>query len=424
MPLALATAPILSEAKVQSGPLRLSGVKPENRWKYVSKFGFAVGTGKYKTRLQLASPKKISQDVDLKFEVYLDEHWDDVEAKKVVCERGSLAKSQRRIQVKADGSWGDWVEGSLHQAVRPHIWYFALSDCSEDGTHKLANFTHRLKFEFEAVQESGSQFSHEMLYMLHANVIFLLGFTAFTAYFVHKTMQFSKSAGAVHPVIWTLCASMVLQYLAQVFHTGHLCRYSFDGRGVKALEVLSEILFILAQVTQTSLLILIALGYTLLQSKIGELDLMIPMCFMVGVIHIMLVGFGKIKDDASYKFHENEGVVGWILLVMRMVLYLWFLWAVHSSSSEGGLQLQRFLAKFRFAGSLYFLAYPMIFLVTKLFAPYMQHGVMSCGLMAMQMGSNVWLAQLFLTRGDYFKVSTLSSSDLPGGCKVGMVKEE
>ena len=59
------------------------------------------------------------------------------------------------------------------------------------------------------------------------------------------------------------------------------------------------------------------------------------MCFMIGVIHIMLVGFGKIKDpstrdfgavlqccsavqdDASYKYHENEGVIGWILLVLR-----------------------------------------------------------------------------------------------------------
>jgi len=49
---------------------------------------------------------------------------------------------------------------------------------------------------------------------------------------------------------------------------------------------------------------------------------------------------------------------------------------------------------------------------------------MSIGLMVMQASSSVWLATLFLTRGEYFKVSTLSASELPGGCKVGMVKEE
>merc|ERR1719261_1390352 len=130
---------------------------------------------------------------------------------------------------------------------------------------------------------------------------------------------------------------MVTQFIAQVFHTGHLLRYMYDGSGLKPLEVLSEILFILSQVVQTSLLILIGLGYTLVQSKIGELDLMIPMCFMVAVIHIMLVGFGKIQDDASYKYHENEGAVGWVLLILRLLLFVWFLWAVKSTANEKGV---------------------------------------------------------------------------------------
>merc|ERR1719343_1720313 len=187
-------------------------------------------------------------------------------------------------------------------------------------------------------------------------MVFLMGFTLFIWQFGIQTKTFAKTAGAVHPVIWTLSVGMIIQYVAQVFHTIHLLRYRYDGSGVKALEVLSEILFMMSQVTQTSLLILIALGYTLLQSRIGELDLMIPMCFMVGVIHIMLVGFGKIKDDASYKYHENEGVVGWILLVMRVLLYLWFLWAVQSSASEGGMKLQTFLRQFGAAGTVYFMS--------------------------------------------------------------------
>merc|ERR1719343_832447 len=241
-------------------------------------------------------------------------------------------------------------------------------------------------------------------------MVFLMGFTLFIWQFGIQTKTFAKTAGAVHPVIWTLSVGMIVHYIAQVLHTFHLWRYSYDGYGLKALEVLSEILFMLSQVTQTSLLILIALGYTLLQSRIGELDLMIPMCFMVGVIHIMLVGFGKIKDDASYKYHENEGIVGWILAALRLLLYTWFLWAVQSSANEGGLKLQAFLRQFRLAGSAYFLAYPLIFIVTQFFAPYHQHLFMTVALLLMQGGLNIWLASLFLTRGEYFKVSTLSSS--------------
>merc|ERR1712039_975689 len=138
-------------------------------------------------------------------------------------------------------------------------------------------------------------------------------------------------------------------------------------------------------------------------------------CFMIGIIHMMLVGFGKIKDDASYKFHENEGGVGWLLMVLRLLLYGWFLWAVQSSAAEGGLKLKNVLRQFRACGSVYFLAYPAIFLITQCVTPYLQHGVMSIGMMTMQAGSNIWLASLFLTRSEYFKMSTLSSSELPGG---------
>mmetsp|Transcript_101155 Transcript_101155/g.325892 ORF Transcript_101155/g.325892 Transcript_101155/m.325892 type:complete len:445 (-) Transcript_101155:138-1472(-) len=408
------------EGKFQAGPMRISGPKKENHWKYVSKFGYGLGTGKFNLRVKLQSPRTISAEAKLMFEVFLDEDWAEVEAMEDICKRRDKARQRREIMVNPEGEWGEWVNGSLAQSQRPHIWYFAISDC--DGA--LQNFTHRLRFEFKATQDTGSEFSIEMGWMPLANFVFLCGISAFVWKFIVQTRSFSRSSGSVHPVIWTLSVAIVLQFIAQVFHTIHLWVYAYDGNGVKAMEVLSEILFMLSQVTQTSLLILIALGYTLLQSKIGELDLMIPMCFMVGVIHIMLVGFGKIKDDASYKYHENEGVVGWVLLVMRLLLYVWFLWAVQSSASEGGMKLQTFLRQYRAAGSLYFLAYPFIFIITKCFAPYWQHLVMAIGLMSMQMGSNLWLASLFLTRGEYFKVSTLSASSLPGGSAGRMVKEE
>merc|ERR1719469_931928 len=98
----------------------------------------------------------------------------------------------------------------------------------------------------------------------------------------------------------------------------------------------------------SSLLILISLGYTLLQSKIGELDLMIPLCFIIGVFHVLLVTFSKVKDESSYKYHENEGVIGWILLLVRLLIYAWFLYGCRSSAAESGRALKLFLGKFRF----------------------------------------------------------------------------
>jgi len=410
----------LAAAKRMSGPIRIAGPRKDNQWRYLSKFGYGIGSGTFQSRLQLASPRAIVNQTTVQLEVYLDENWAEAEAIEEPCERSKLAKQVRQMKIGPANDWTDWGDGTLSQNIRPHIWYFVVSNCGGN----LSNFTHRLKFEFVALQENGSEFSIEMKGLLLANILFLAAFAGFLHWFVQKSKEFARSAGYVHPVIWTLAAGIITQFVSQVMHTIHLWVYAYDGDGLKALEVISEILFMLAQVIQTSLLILIALGYTLLQSKIGELDLLIPMCFMVAIIHIMLVGFGKIKDDASYKFHENEGMIGWILLLMRLALYGWFLWSVQSSARVGGLKIQQFLSRFRFAGTIYFLAYPAIFLVTQIFASYHQHFVMQVGQMIMQSSFNLWLSTLFLTRGEYFKVSTLSSSELPGGCKVGVVKEE
>mmetsp|Transcript_47035 Transcript_47035/g.102357 ORF Transcript_47035/g.102357 Transcript_47035/m.102357 type:complete len:442 (+) Transcript_47035:42-1367(+) len=411
---------VVAEAKLQAGSMRISGAKLENHFKYASKFGYGVGTGSYQLRLQLSQPRKIGQDAELQLAVYVDEEWRRAEALEDVCSRVGAAREVKDVMVRGDGQWGEWVGGSIQQNWRPDIWYFAVSSCN----NALQNFTHRVRYEFRATQADSSEFSIEMQWDLGASVLCLIGFTAFFWWFGQSTFSFFKSVGSVHPVIWTLSMSLLMQYLGQVFHTLHLWRYSYNGVGFQGCDVLGEMMFMISQVTQTALMILIGLGYTLLQSNVGELDLMIPLCLMVGVIHIMLVGFGKIKGDAAYKYHENEGVIGWLLLVLRLLLYAWFLWAVQSSAKEGGTRLKAFLIQFRLAGSAYFLAYPGIFILTKSFEPYLQHGIMASGLMVMQMASNAWLASLFLTRGEYFKVSALSMSELPGGCRVGMMKEE
>jgi len=131
-------------------------------------------------------------------------------------------------------------------------------------------------------------------------------------------------------------------------------------------------------------------------------------------IHVGLVSFGKLQDESASKYHENEGAIGWVLLSVRLLLLSWFVLAAQASQKEGGLRLHDFLQRFQLAGVIYFLAYPLLFVVVQIFAPYLQHPIMQIGLLGMQTASEVWLAELFLTRGMYFKVSALSTSLLPG----------
>lgn len=348
----------------------------------------------------------------------MDENWPEALATEEACERHSKARNVGSYTLNADGSFGHWSANTISQSVRPHIWYFAVSDCDR----QLPNGTHLIEWEMEALQDGGSHFSVEMKWMPAVNIFNLLIFTFFMGVFYQRSRTFVNSAGYLHPVIWLLFAGMMLQYMARCLHTVHLLQYSANGVGTKAFETLGEIFLMLSQVCQTSLLVLIALGYTLLRSKLDKSEVAVQLCCGMAAVHVALVAVGKLQDDAHYKYHEHEGAVGWILLILRVALYAWFLSACRATAALGGGRLQHFMTSFVAAGSLYFLAFPAIFTVFKLFAPYLQHGLMTVGLMAMQMASNVWLSALFLTRGEYFKVSTLSDSCLPGGLKIGMAK--
>mmetsp|Transcript_23990 Transcript_23990/g.19725 ORF Transcript_23990/g.19725 Transcript_23990/m.19725 type:complete len:85 (-) Transcript_23990:17-271(-) len=82
------------------------------------------------------------------------------------------------------------------------------------------------------------------------------------------------------------------------------------------------------------------------------------------------------------------------------------------------------LAKFAGLGMLYFFSYPVLFIITGLFAPYYRQKVMLIGWFGIKYAVFAWMTSMFLTRGDYFQVSTLNSSFLPGGVRPGLDKEE
>jgi hypothetical protein len=300
----------------------------------------------------------------------------------------------------------------LEQRVRRHIWYVALSDCRR--AVGIGNETVNIDFEFRARQEDGSEFSVEMRHMPAIHGLSLLGFSGLFVLYVMRCRDFWRSYGALHPVIWILTGAMALQYVAQALQMAHLWRYEQDGVGRSTFEALSGNIFMASQVIHTALLVAIARGYTLLRLKVSDIDLIKPIAAVVMLTHTAIVGCGHMYDDPAYRHHEYQGTVGWAILAIRLVLFAWFLQSVGATQRLGGVRLESFLQQFSLAGSMYFLAYPAIFLIVQVFAPYLRQPIMHVGLLVMQLASNLWLASLFLSRGTYFKVSALSASMLPG----------
>lgn len=402
---------------MQKGTLKLSGGTDDaTNWQFVSKFGFSFGISDYRVRYRIPASAPGTTATTAKLVLILDEEWSQSEQAVSCSARNGHTRRKHNVILDQRGEWSAWEAGTVHQKIRPHIWYFVTSVCDQDFSASPL----QIEYEIAMNQSDGSEFSVEMQGMMKLNVIVLLCLVAFLVRYCRRCKAFVSSAGQLHPVIWALSCAILLQFAGQSLHTLHLWIYRSNGAGSLFLDWLSEVLFMLSQVMQTTLLIAIAMGYTLLPSRNDCMGVVRSIFLTSLIIHTTLVSFGKIQDGSASKNHENEGAVGWVLLSVRIMLFVWFVFATQASQQQGGLRLHDFLQRFRIAGSVYFLAYPILFVVVQIFAAYLRHPILQIGLIATQTISNVCLAELFLSRGTYFKVSALSSSFLPGSHGVGV----
>eukprot|EP00928_Gymnodinium_smaydae_P028163 TRINITY_DN21552_c0_g1_i2.p1 TRINITY_DN21552_c0_g1~~TRINITY_DN21552_c0_g1_i2.p1 ORF type:complete len:449 (-),score=68.69 TRINITY_DN21552_c0_g1_i2:317-1663(-) len=412
---------IIVDAKLQTGSISLSATDQEGRWHYVSKFGYAIGLGTYEVRArekQTSGLQVASSRAEVELEVYLDEQWVLAESLPG-CQRASGAPAKRVLDLplgSVPGEWGPWVAGELQQNVRPHIWYFALSNC-----RAITSDTHQeIEYEVRLRQSDGSEYSFEMLHMVPSSVLIIVVLTVVLVVFLTRVLRVRCETDVAHPATWALLASLSLLWAAQGLHLAHLIAYRFDGIGLWVVDACSEVLFTLSHVLTATLLIAIAKGYALSPSDTCNLRTLAPIATVVGFAKVLLVGFGKLQGETAQTHHVNEGAVGWILLAVRVLLYVWFSSSARALAKRSGLRLQAFLLYFQVAGAVYFLAYPVIFGIVQALAPYLRHPVQQIGLVLLQTGSALWLSEMLLGRGTFYEISTLGSSLLPGGSPVGI----
>jgi len=413
--LSLLTRSWLSVAKVQVATVTFGSdaAGRQMRWQYVSKFGFGLGNSRYSIRMREKSPRWLPNGTKLRFEAYLDEEWPAAEMETDECQRGRIARYHQALSVGAFGEWGTPLRRSIAHKVRSHMWYFGLSACDFAF---LQNGTYSFEVEIDARQEDGSHFGVEHRLSPYTSAVTLLVNSAFLACFYYMSRQFRDKVGYLHPAIWTLATVVAVQYAAQLLHIGNLALIASGGAGSPLLEAFAEILFASSHTVQTSLLIMIAMGYTLTRSELGALERFLPVCCLVALVHVALVVLDKLQGEASHRFTDHDGMKGWIFLALRVALFAWFLTAARATSAASGLKVQAVMGRFQLAASMYFLAYPAVFFLMPLVAPYFRRPAMELGLMAAQVCANVWLAAIFLDRrGAYYEASCLSASPLPGG---------
>eukprot|EP00744_Colponema_vietnamica_P007984 GILI01011426.1.p1 GENE.GILI01011426.1~~GILI01011426.1.p1 ORF type:complete len:436 (+),score=112.33 GILI01011426.1:144-1451(+) len=404
------------EAKVFQSTTLLS---KNQEWRYISKFGYNIGEGHWQFRARFTRP--LQDDgfftIPLSLHIYLDEQWDDVSTAETCQAKQDFARLKETSFVPMDGSWSNPVSGSLSQYIRPHVWFFSLSDCDRGVFDVHGDLP--LQFEFLFLNPNENHFSVEEQGSLSIHLCILLAYVSFLVYHLRHVVSRFKTGlddSSVHPSVHLVNAAIVMAVLATLCEVLHLWVFKGDGVGVFALDILNQAISTCSQLCLAFLFIFMAWGWTLTQSTIPHSSLFLPSCGVVLFLHVVLIVASNFSEEAPYKFHENEGLPGYGLLILRLVLFAWFAQGVNITynNEKPGSSRQTFLLTFAVLCSVWFLAFPTVLTVTAIFAPYLRHRVLTIGMFLVQSVALACLSRLFLAKGQFFRVSTFSQSLLPG----------
>eukprot|EP01057_Protomagalhaensia_wolfi_P000487 Protomagalhaensia_wolfi_Nauph_80__486@NODE_1274_length_1616_cov_14_228916_g983_i0_p1_GENE_NODE_1274_length_1616_cov_14_228916_g983_i0NODE_1274_length_1616_cov_14_228916_g983_i0_p1_ORF_typecomplete_len470_score77_59GpcrRhopsn4/PF10192_9/9_8e33_NODE_1274_length_1616_cov_14_228916_g983_i01261535 len=441
---------LVAEGKIVSGSFLASPIEKNERVHYMTQFACDIGECKYRVRAGIRHPmalvawatSKLSNRANkfrdihdalakappakLTIRVVLDDEW-ETSHNLPACQRAELGRGRTTVAMPFNGTYGDWVTNTFRQTYRPHFWYFFAEDCRNGIVDQLTRLTgakaedfkdFEIFYEIDITQVDGSHLSFEHCGMIKWNLIQLTANVAIFAYLFAKQKKVMKGQRfQLHLMSQLLNASLIVSVLGNILQIFFLGRLGASGRRLPFLEGSGETMFILSQIAISSCLIMIALGVTLNAPE----KLPLPLCYLlaaaISFAHIAVVITEKYLADPRFKYYGNEGPVGWILLVFRLSLFGLFIacWQWTRSDPKTPAPTERFLRRMLVPACAYFLTFPMLLLLTHLCKPYWRHAFFFHSSFMLHLVAVVWLSEVFLSKGEYFKVSQMSQSFLPGG---------
>ena len=405
---------VLTLAFVHSKVLKSSvELDKDLNWQYLTKFGMDIGTGHWNVRLKLArGPKNYNgKKYPLDFAIFIDDDW-EAGLYQVNCHRmKNDAKRSKKIEIPADGTWSDEVEGGLTQTTRPRMWYFTLSDCNST----LGEYA-KIRYELTITNSDESHFSIEqqgmapILLCLTAGFLFLLGNNVF------RLCRYYTQNEELEVSLLLLNFSACCTLSSLVFNLIDLWTFAGNGKGIGAFSFLQELSEMTSQILIAFLLIGLAEGYTIKTKEFPSPETYIPVFLMVAMAYVVVIGLGMLAEDAHYRYTKYEDWAGWGLIFLRLCLLAWFQFNIKTTfTGKESLQVTEFIGKLNHVGSAYFLALPVIVFGSCFFAGYLRMKITFGCCMLTDIVAQVVLTLLFTRRGKYHKISTYSDSVLPGG---------
>jgi hypothetical protein len=285
------------------------------------------------------------------------QEWPEIYHHSMSCQ-DKLARSKARYPVTS-------VNTTIRpkDVASPHFWYVAAVNCGGEivldyeitflnpwGNNKWIE-----QFSCDEVGLEGLYISYFVFYLIGGCIHLYAVITLIRA-------------TAYHTIVKLLSVSIGLEGLSVFSLFVHYAVYQKNGVGAPALKGIGDVLDLMAQVVFIFLLVLIAKGWCISKTRLDDRKVVLIGIAVLALAYLALFIWENAGVDPASTLYIYQSPPGIIILVLRGVTMLWFIWSLRATYLEDYHPAKRkFYLWFGIACVAWFLALPFIAIIAASF---------------------------------------------------------
>jgi hypothetical protein len=165
-------------------------------------------------------------------------------------------------------------------------------------------------------------------------------------------------------LVFLFTTSLIMHSLSFFFSTIHKIVFAHDGVGYKTLGVIADVIRICSLALFILFVLIIAKGWPITRAEITAKPLLVAAWLIYIVLELILFIWTKRSLDVVNEIDEFHTVPGWLNLIFRVLLMLWFLCELRATMMLEQNQLRlRFYLHFGAGIMVWFVHLPIVAII-------------------------------------------------------------
>jgi hypothetical protein len=349
-------------------------MKQPTNWHFIAKFSYPISIAKEGTQLLNFTVK--TNNRNLKALLYLQDRdqsrfghdWDQVykawNSGNFDCNNLTAGALQTRV---ITSEVPGFFTPASHYAT--YFWFLAISDCS---VKSLDIDSYDFLFTNPEFGHWEKQFSFDRWGIGQTYIAFFILYIILVALHLYGSWQLYRIE-AYHPLVKILTIAVLIEFINVIFQMIHYSVYAGDGIGAPALEAFGNLLNMGSNLLLMFFCILVAKGWAITSHYLSQKNIVFIIMSLFILSYLFLFIWDNFARDPALTLYFYESVPGFIVLVLRTVLVIWFLWCLRDTLRLENLPERRqFYKIFGIAYSFWFLLLPVVVFILSFVDPWVR----------------------------------------------------